>query len=186
MTREETSDENNRKTGSYSYTDATGTTRTVRYVADENGFRATVETNEHGTKSHVAADAEYISSAPEYGPPQGAPPAKPVVVQAAPAPVVHAVVHHAPAAQVVHAAPVALVHAAHAAQPVALVHAGHAAPQVALVHAAHGAPQVALVHAAHAAQPVALVHAHPALSTAPVTLARAPLTYTLSSKAKSR
>ncbi|CAN7996632.1 unnamed protein product [Ixodes hexagonus] len=78
MTREETSDANNAKVGSYSYTDATGVSRTVKYVADENGFRATVETNEPGTKSHVTGDAEYFSSAPQYAAAANPAPARPV------------------------------------------------------------------------------------------------------------
>ncbi|CAN8021247.1 unnamed protein product, partial [Ixodes persulcatus] len=92
MTREETSDANNAKVGSYSYTDASGVTRTVKYVADENGFRATIETNEPGTKSHVTGDAEYISNAPDYVAPANPAPPRPVVVHAVQAaPVVHAV-----------------------------------------------------------------------------------------------
>lgn len=39
-----------RHTGSYGYTDAYGVYRKVDYVADENGFRATIRSNEPGTK----------------------------------------------------------------------------------------------------------------------------------------
>ncbi|KAM7301805.1 cuticle protein 10.9-like [Ixodes scapularis] len=102
MTRQETGDEFNNKVGSYSYVDAFGVTRLVKYVADATGFHPTVETNEPGTKTSVPADAPFFSSAVE-GP-------HPVVVKAAPVAAVHAV-HAAPVAvRAVHAAPV--VHAA--------------------------------------------------------------------------
>ncbi|KAH7965562.1 hypothetical protein HPB49_008750 [Dermacentor silvarum] len=116
ISQSETGDENNNKVGSYSYTDANGISRTVKYTADADGFHATVETNEPGTKSSNPADAQYISNAAEVAPaPVVAKPAQ-VVVKATP--VVHTV----------HAAPVA-VHAVHAAPTFAL----HAAP-VALHH----------------------------------------------------
>lgn len=158
ITHEETGDENNHKVGSYSYTDPNGITRTVRYVADAGGFRATVETNEPGTKTSNPADAPFLSNAVE--PPPAPPAAKPaaVVVRPAPRPVV---VHSTPvfhAAPVVHAHPV--VHALHAT-PVTL----HAAP-VAL----HAAPiTIATAH-----------HAHPVtVAGHPIAIAHAPLTYTL-------
>lgn len=65
MTREETGDDHNGKIGSYSYTDADGMTRIVRYVADAEGFHVKIETNEPGTKSSNPADAEILSTAPE-------------------------------------------------------------------------------------------------------------------------
>ncbi|CAN8021224.1 unnamed protein product [Ixodes persulcatus] len=102
MTRQETGDEFNNKVGSYSYVDALGVSRVVKYVADATGFHPTVETNEPGTKTSVPADAPFFSSAVE-GP-------HPVVVKAAPVAAFHAV-HAAPVAvRAVHAAPV--VHAA--------------------------------------------------------------------------
>lgn len=67
MTQEESGDENNVKTGSYSYADADGINRVVRYVADATGFHVKIETNEPGTKTSSPADAEIISSAPEEG-----------------------------------------------------------------------------------------------------------------------
>ncbi|KAH6938973.1 hypothetical protein HPB50_015334 [Hyalomma asiaticum] len=147
MTREETSDENNHKVGSYSYTDANGLTRTVRYVADADGFRVTVETNEPGTRTSNPADVQITSSAVEPPPTYNQP-----------APVAVHTVHAAPAAVAVHAAPAAGV-ALHAA-PVA-VHstpvAVHAAPVA--VHAApvtlHAAP-VSFATAQHAV-PVTVV-----------------------------
>ncbi|KAL1421404.1 hypothetical protein MTO96_004097 [Rhipicephalus appendiculatus] len=140
LTREESGDANNNKVGSYSYTDASGITRTVKYTADAEGFHATVETNEPGTKSSNPADALYTSAAVEVVPAPAAPvvakpvvaSVKPVVVQAAPAPVtVHAVqaVHPAqfavhavhPAQYAVHAAPFAYATGHHVA-PLTLVH----------------------------------------------------------------
>ncbi|XP_077552969.1 cuticle protein 10.9-like [Haemaphysalis longicornis] len=80
LTREETGDANNFKVGSYSYTDATGVTRTVKYTADATGFHATVETNEPGTKSSSPADVLYTSSAVEVAPAPAPVVAKPVTV----------------------------------------------------------------------------------------------------------
>ncbi|XP_003737070.1 cuticle protein 10.9 [Galendromus occidentalis] len=61
--RQETSDASNAKTGSYGYTDANGIYRRVDYVADAAGFRATISTNEPGTKAGQSADA--IFNAPD-------------------------------------------------------------------------------------------------------------------------
>ncbi|CAN7996835.1 unnamed protein product [Ixodes pacificus] len=123
--QEETGDANNGKVGSYSYTDATGLTRTVKYIADAAGFRATIETNEPGTKTSNPAGAQYISSAVEDPAPVAV--KAPVAVHAAPL-TVHAV-HAAPVVHAVHATPV--VHAVHAS-PVSF----HAAPvSFALSHA---------------------------------------------------
>ncbi|XP_065289978.1 cuticle protein 16.8-like [Dermacentor albipictus] len=138
LTREETGDANNNKVGSYSYTDATGISRTVKYTADAEGFHVTVETNEPGTKSSNPADVLYTSSAVDVAPAPAAPVvakpvevkpvvAKPVVVQAAQAPVaVHAV--HA-----VH--PVHALHPVQYAAPVAFATAHHVTP-VTFVHQA--------------------------------------------------
>ncbi|CAL1286177.1 unnamed protein product [Larinioides sclopetarius] len=46
--REEKTDPNGSKTGSYSFVDATGNYRRVDYIADVHGFRATVRSNEPG------------------------------------------------------------------------------------------------------------------------------------------
>lgn len=51
QSREEKTDPNGSKTGSYSFVDAAGLYRRVEYVADHHGFRATVTTNEPGTIS---------------------------------------------------------------------------------------------------------------------------------------
>jgi hypothetical protein len=61
--RQESSD-GNRVTGSYSYQDAQGLYRTVEYVADENGYRATVKTNEPGTDNQSPADVQLNAEAP--------------------------------------------------------------------------------------------------------------------------
>ncbi|KAH7966833.1 hypothetical protein HPB49_019855 [Dermacentor silvarum] len=55
----EQGDASNAKTGSYGYRDANGLYRTVTYVADANGFRATVDTNEPGTAPGASADAVF-------------------------------------------------------------------------------------------------------------------------------
>ncbi|XP_075747293.1 cuticle protein 10.9-like [Rhipicephalus microplus] len=64
--RHEVGDEYNTKRGSYGFTDAHGIYRRVEYVADSNGFRAIVKTNEPGTKTHHPAHALYHSNAPEH------------------------------------------------------------------------------------------------------------------------
>ncbi|KAG0431817.1 hypothetical protein HPB47_021429 [Ixodes persulcatus] len=131
ITQEETGDENNVKTGSYSYTDPFGMQRTVKYVADATGFHVTIETNEPGTKTSNPADAQIISSSVE------APAPAPVVVK--PAPVVVKTVQQAPVTvHAVHASPV--VHAIQApisyAAPITYDTAHHVTPiTVSLSHA---------------------------------------------------
>lgn len=56
-------DSRNRVTGQYSIMGADGRMRTVKYVADENGFRAEIVTNEQGTESKNPADVTIQSSA---------------------------------------------------------------------------------------------------------------------------
>ncbi|CAN7996883.1 unnamed protein product, partial [Ixodes pacificus] len=135
LAREETGDANNNKVGSYSYTDAAGVFRTVKYVADADGFHATVETNEPGTKSSNPADAPIVSSAVE-GPHPVALKTTPVVVKAVrPSAAVAHVLRPAPVVvQAVHAAP----YVVKAVQPAPLsVQAVHAVP---VVQAFQGAP----------------------------------------------
>ncbi|KAL1458869.1 hypothetical protein MTO96_043402, partial [Rhipicephalus appendiculatus] len=55
----EQGDANNVKTGTYGYLDANGIFRRVSYVADANGFRATVDTNEPGTAPGSSADVVF-------------------------------------------------------------------------------------------------------------------------------
>ncbi|KAH9384440.1 hypothetical protein HPB48_026447 [Haemaphysalis longicornis] len=71
--RSEQGDANNAKTGSYGYTDVNGPYRRVSYVADANGFRATVDTNEPGTAPGASADAVFnaasvVPPVPSRGP----------------------------------------------------------------------------------------------------------------------
>jgi len=61
--RKESSD-GTRVTGSYSYQDAQGLYRTVEYVADEGGYRATIKTNEPGTDNQSPADVQMNAEAP--------------------------------------------------------------------------------------------------------------------------
>ncbi|EEC01913.1 cuticle protein, putative [Ixodes scapularis] len=124
MTRQETGDEFNNKVGSYGYVDAHGVARTVNYVADALGFRATVQTNEPGTKTSAPADAPTYSSSVEVAAPvvlKAVHPAPVVVKTVHPAPVVVKAVHPAPVVvKAVHPAPV-VVKAVHPA-PVAYTH----------------------------------------------------------------
>ncbi|XP_015785102.1 adult-specific rigid cuticular protein 15.7 [Tetranychus urticae] len=54
--RSEQGDAFGRKTGSYALSDADGRQRIVSYVADETGFRASIQTNEPGTAPLAGAD----------------------------------------------------------------------------------------------------------------------------------
>lgn len=60
----EQGDANGRVQGFYTILGADGRERRVEYVADELGYRATIQTNEVGTKGDSAANAEFIVSAP--------------------------------------------------------------------------------------------------------------------------
>lgn len=53
--------------GSYGYTDAAGVYRQVEYVADANGFRANVKTNEPGMGSAAPAAVELLAVEPPSG-----------------------------------------------------------------------------------------------------------------------
>ncbi|XP_075722941.1 uncharacterized protein LOC119177910 [Rhipicephalus microplus] len=68
--RSEQGDANNVKTGSYGYTDVYGLYRRVNYIADANGFRATVDTNEPGTAPGASADVVF-NAAPVVPPVPG-------------------------------------------------------------------------------------------------------------------
>ncbi|XP_054707218.1 adult-specific rigid cuticular protein 15.7-like [Uloborus diversus] len=60
--RQETGDGDGRVTGSYTVQGEDGFGRVVDYIADENGFRATIRTNEPGTASQNPADVEMEST----------------------------------------------------------------------------------------------------------------------------
>jgi len=62
-TRQEKADGSGRVEGSYSFTLADGRSRTVNYVADHEGYRAAVSTNEFGTESKDPADVKFESTA---------------------------------------------------------------------------------------------------------------------------
>lgn len=62
--RNENGDGFGNKVGSYGLQDADGRVRTVQYVADAGGFRATIKTNEPGTKSGHTAAATYNGGGP--------------------------------------------------------------------------------------------------------------------------
>lgn len=51
-------------TGSYEVRNEDGSVRVVEYIADKDGFRANVKTNELGTKSDNPADVIVKSDAP--------------------------------------------------------------------------------------------------------------------------
>ncbi|XP_029824243.2 spidroin-1-like [Ixodes scapularis] len=72
---QEQSDANNARTGSYGYMDANGIYRRVNYVADANGFRTTIETNEPGTQAGRSADAIFnarpVAAGTRFGAPGG-------------------------------------------------------------------------------------------------------------------
>ncbi|CAN7996887.1 unnamed protein product [Ixodes pacificus] len=125
ISQEETGDENNNKVGSYSYTDPDGISRTVKYVADAEGFRVTIETNEPGTKTSNPADAQIVSSAADdsysANPPSSPVKPAPVAVKAAPI-TIHAV-HASPVVHAIHAAPVSYATAQHVTPVIALSHA---------------------------------------------------------------
>ncbi|KAL1436660.1 hypothetical protein MTO96_049554 [Rhipicephalus appendiculatus] len=101
--RHETGDAYGNKYGSYGLTDADGRVRIVKYVADANGFRVIVNTNEPGTAPSTPAAASInVPQEPVVPAPVATVAAAPVAtVVAAPAPVVKTIV---PAAPVVTAA----------------------------------------------------------------------------------
>ncbi|CAN7989144.1 unnamed protein product, partial [Ixodes hexagonus] len=67
-TREETADGSGRVVGSYTIFTPEGIERRVYYEADENGFRAHIETNEPGTKTSNPADVTIVSTADDRQP----------------------------------------------------------------------------------------------------------------------
>lgn len=125
--RHEKSDAYGNRVGSYGLRGADGRVRIVNYVADANGYRASVQTNEPGTESRdtagvavnkaaalvapVAVAAPLVGPAPLPVPIAAAPapvPVAPVAVAAAPAPLPAAPVFAHPAPLPVAAAPIPL------------------------------------------------------------------------------
>ncbi|GIY17741.1 uncharacterized protein CDAR_406941 [Caerostris darwini] len=60
--RKEQGDGHGQVQGSYGYRDSQGILREVHYVADHNGFRAQVKTNEPGTVNKDSADVKVVSN----------------------------------------------------------------------------------------------------------------------------
>ncbi|XP_055939722.1 cuticle protein 16.8-like [Argiope bruennichi] len=60
--RQETGDSSGRVVGSYTIAVEDGRRRVVDYVADQNGFRATIDTNEPGTDVQNPADVVFHSA----------------------------------------------------------------------------------------------------------------------------
>ncbi|KAJ6217228.1 hypothetical protein RDWZM_008385 [Blomia tropicalis] len=155
--------------GSYGLRDADGRIRTVNYVADALGFRASVQTNEPGVDPHQAPAAASVNGAVAAVPAVLAP--EPLVAHAplAHAPLAHAPLAHAPLdyAPLAHAP---LAHAPLAHAPLDYAPLAHAP----LAHAplAH-AP---LVHAPLAAIPTAFSVATQHVSAGPI-LASGPIGY---------
>jgi len=160
--REEQGDGYGNKRGSYSLTDIDGRARRVDYVADDLGFRATINTNEPGTApsltgaavyngpaGHLHAAAAHVGPAYAHGPALHAP----VLAAHGPA---YGALHAAPAyaAPLVHAAPIA--HHAPVVHAAPLVH--HAAPLL------HHAPAISKTHFATAVAHHAPVHHAPLLA----------------------
>ncbi|KAH9380950.1 hypothetical protein HPB48_008169 [Haemaphysalis longicornis] len=65
--RQEKGDESGSVHGSYGYTDGQGVYRKVHYVADQNGFRAEIKTNEPGVKQENPADVQLSVEPPPQG-----------------------------------------------------------------------------------------------------------------------
>ncbi|KAG8200058.1 hypothetical protein JTE90_001916 [Oedothorax gibbosus] len=68
--RHEESDGHGNVRGSYGYTDDKGQYREVHYVADKNGFRAQVKTNEAGTANQNPAHVDVKADPPQHHFPQ--------------------------------------------------------------------------------------------------------------------
>lgn len=67
--RKEESDSNGVVRGSYGYTDANGIYRHVEYVADQNGFRANIKSNEPGLHGETQPASISLTGGPSQQPP---------------------------------------------------------------------------------------------------------------------
>ncbi|XP_035226267.1 uncharacterized protein LOC118198642 isoform X2 [Stegodyphus dumicola] len=65
--RKEIADAKGTVKGAYGYLDPFGVYRAVEYVADDNGFRAIVKTNEPGTSNQNTGDALWLVQPPPSG-----------------------------------------------------------------------------------------------------------------------
>ena len=59
LARQESGDQQGVVRGSYTLVDRDGRTRTVNYIADNDGFRATIQSNEPGLINSAPAAATY-------------------------------------------------------------------------------------------------------------------------------
>ncbi|XP_076370003.1 cuticle protein 10.9-like isoform X1 [Tachypleus tridentatus] len=64
LSRQESGDRTGAVSGSFSYTDANGLFRRVNYVADTEGFKPSIETNEPGTANANPADVQVTAQEP--------------------------------------------------------------------------------------------------------------------------
>ncbi|XP_013782761.1 cuticle protein 16.8-like [Limulus polyphemus] len=112
--------------GSYGYTDVYGIYRQVEYVADADGYRAVVKTNEPGTANANPANVEVFAEEALIPNPE-APAAVPQPISPAPVPVSYPVVP-APIPSYQH--PVSLLHQAYSYKPVLYSHPAPYAPEV--------------------------------------------------------
>jgi len=69
LTRQETGEGTSAVKGTYSYKDGKGLVRIVDYIADGLGFRANVQTKEHGTETSAPAGV-IINANPIYAAPK--------------------------------------------------------------------------------------------------------------------
>ncbi|XP_023231174.1 calphotin-like [Centruroides sculpturatus] len=191
--RTESGDEYGNKKGSYYLSDADGRTRRVDYVADELGFRASVNTNEPGTMDSAPASVAYYAEgapnvviktpakvvAPAYAaapakviaPAYAAAPAK-IITPAAPAKIIAPTYSEIPAPRYVtrlHAAP---AYSTHIEPAPLLSHAKVVAPTYAVAPPPPPPPPRYVAHAAPLLTPAKVVapayHAAPLLSTTKV------------------
>ncbi|XP_076370359.1 uncharacterized protein LOC143256693 [Tachypleus tridentatus] len=79
ISRSESGDANGAVSGSYGYKTADGVYRQVEYVADGEGFRPKIKTNEQGTSNSASADVEIVVEEAAAPAPAPAPAPQPAV-----------------------------------------------------------------------------------------------------------